>query len=108
MEINMNDITMSKICGLISLSMKAGKLAVGEERAKEAIISDRAYLIIVASDASDNTKKKFSDMAAYRNVPLISIFDRYQFGKLIGKKFSVSAVVTDKGFADSIIRLYEM
>ncbi len=38
-EINMNDITMSKICGLISLSMKAGKLAVGEERAKEAIIS---------------------------------------------------------------------
>ena len=104
----MNDITMSKIYGMVSLSMKAGKLAVGEERAKEAIKSGEARLIIIADDASDNTKKKFSDMAAYRNVPLISIFDRYQFGKLIGKKFSVSAVVTDKGFADSIIRLYEM
>lgn len=104
----MNDITMSKIYGMVSLSMKAGKLAVGEERAKEVIKSGEAHLIIIADDASDNTKKKFSDMAAYRNVPLISIFDRYQFGKLIGKKFSVSAVVTDKGFADSIIRLYEM
>lgn len=104
----MNNITMSKIYGMVSLSMKAGKLAVGEERAKEAIKSGEAHLIIIADDASDNTKKKFSDMAAYRNVPLISIFDRYQFGRLIGKKFSVSAVVTDKGFADSIIRLYEM
>ncbi len=104
----MNDITMSKIYGMVSLSMKAGKLAVGEERAKEAIKSGEARLIIIADDASDNTKKKFSDMAAYRNVPLISIFDRYQFGRLIGKKFSVSAAVTDKGFADSIIRLYEM
>ncbi len=104
----MNDIAMSKLYGMVSLSMKAGKLAVGEERAKDAIISGEAQLIIVAEDASDNTKKKFSDMAAYRNVPLISIFDRYQFGKLIGKRFSVSAVVTDKGFADNIIRLYEM
>lgn len=104
----MNDMTRSKLYGMISLAMKARRIAVGEERAKEAVRSGEAYLVIIANDASENTKKKFSDMAAYRSIPLISIFDRYQFGKLIGKKFSVSAAITDKGFADNIIRLYEM
>lgn len=104
----MTDIAEKKICGLISLSMKANKIDVGEERATEAIRRGRAYLIVLADDASENTKKRFNDMAAFRNIPLILLFDRYRFGELIGKKFSVSAVITDKGFADSIIELYNM
>lgn len=100
----MND--NQRIFGLISISKKAGKLVTGEARCEEAIRGDKAHLIILTEDASDNTKKKFSDMSAFRNVPLVYLPDRITFGGLIGKKFAVSGVITDKGLAESLLKLY--
>lgn len=96
-----------KYYGMISLAQKAGKLAVGESKAQDVIRGEKAYLIILACDASENTKKKFSDMSKYRDIPIVYVKDRYKFGDTIGRKFAVSAAVTDKGFADGIAGLYE-
>ena len=40
----------------VGFAMKAGKLASGDFAADKAVKSGRAHLIIVDSDASDNTK----------------------------------------------------
>ena len=92
--------------GMLSLSQKAGALSVGESRAQETIRSDKAELIILSADASENTKKKFSDMASYRDIPLITIADRDCIGSAIGIRFAVIIAVSDKGFADNLLRLY--
>ena len=100
----MND--NQRLFGMISISKKAGALVTGESRTEEAVRSDKAYLIILTEDASDNTKKKFSDMSTYRSVPLIYLPDRITFGGLIGKKNAVSGAVLDKGLAENILKLY--
>lgn len=103
----MKSMNNGKCYGMISLAQKAGKLAVGESKAQEVIRGGKAFLIILSYDASENTTKKFSDMSKYRDIPIVYVKDRYEFGGIIGRKFAVSAAVTDKGLADGIAKLYE-
>ncbi len=98
----------SKVNGLIRLAMKAGKLAVGDGRATEQARKNKAFLIIVSNDASDNTAKKYMNMSKYHKLPIITLdIDRYEFGKMIGREYTVVASVCDKGFADGIVKLAE-
>lgn len=93
-----------KFKGMLSLAMKAGKLKIGEGRAQDTIRNDEAYLIILSSDASDNTQKKFSDMGSYRDIPVIRPCDRFELGSTIGRDFAVVIAVSDSGFAGSLLK----
>ncbi len=80
---------------LISLAMKAGMLAAGEFSAEEAIKSGVASFVIIAEDASDNTKKKFEDKCNYRGIEYEIYGKKEEIGQLIGK--SERSVVAIKG-----------
>ncbi len=91
--------------GMLSLARKAGKLETGEARATDAIRGDKTFLIILSEDASANTGKKFSNMAAFRDIPILKMGDRYELGAAIGTKFAVVIAVTDSGFATSLMEI---
>lgn len=97
----------SRFWGMLSLSMKAGALSVGESRATERIRAGEASLIILSEDASGNTVKKFSDMGAYRDIPLIRVSDRYRLGSAIGRKFAVVIAVHNEGFSKNLLGLFK-
>mgnify|MGYP000199371195 CR=1 FL=1 len=59
-----------KALSMIGLATKAGKIASGEFAVESAVRKGKACLVIIASDASDNTKKSFNDMGAYYHVPV--------------------------------------
>lgn len=84
--------------------MKAGKIVSGEFSTEKAIKQGKAYLVIAASDASDNTKKHFSDMCAYRQVPYYNYSDKETLGKCIGKQMRASLAVVDECLAKAIIK----
>jgi len=52
----------SKALSLVSLATKAGKTASGEFCTEKEVKTGMAELVIVAEDASANTKKKFKNM----------------------------------------------
>lgn len=54
-------LKQSKALSLISLATKAGKTVSGEFSTEKETKSGRAELVIVAEDASDNTKKEVSE-----------------------------------------------
>ena len=54
----MND----KILSLLGLAAKGRNLVSGEFSTEKAVKEGKAALVIVSSDASDNTKKKFTNM----------------------------------------------
>ena len=60
-----------KVLSLLGLAKKAGKLKSGEYCVETEIKKGRAKLVIVALDASENTKKSYSDMCNYKKVPII-------------------------------------
>ena len=97
-----------RLCGLIGLAQRAGKIQAGEGRAEDGIRRGESRLVILSEDASENTRKKFSNLCQYREVPLIRLWDRQTLGGCIGRDFAVVVSVTDPGFANRIIALCEM
>lgn len=87
---------------LISLAMKAGKVASGEYMTESAVKSGKAFLVIVAKDASQNTQKKFRDMCQYYQVPYYLYSDKDNLGHCIGKEFRATMAILDQGFSTSI------
>ncbi len=62
----------------------------------------KAYLVIVAGDASDNTRKMFRNMTEFYEVPMYFYADKETLGHFIGKEFRASLAVTNEGLAHSI------
>ena len=91
-----------KVISLLGLAERAGKIASGEFAAEKAVKTGKAYLVIVAEDASDNTRKKFSDMCKYYQVPLACYAQKELLGHGSGKELRASLAVLDSGFAKAI------
>jgi ribosomal protein L7Ae-like RNA K-turn-binding protein len=64
-------------------------------------------LVLVASDASLNTKKLFNDKCNYRNVLLKEFETKEVIGKLIGKENRAVIAVIDEGFSKAVLKLFE-
>ena len=93
---------LSKALSLISLATKAGKTASGEFCTEKEIKTGMAVLVIVAEDASENTKKKFQNMCEFYEVPIYFYGDKDTLGHAMGKEFRASLAVIDHGFANGI------
>ncbi|MBQ6603216.1 MAG: ribosomal L7Ae/L30e/S12e/Gadd45 family protein [Eubacterium sp.] len=95
----------SKVLSLLGLARKAGFVKSGEFSSESLVKSGKAYLVLLASDASDNTKKKFTDMCRYYEVP-VRVLDctKEELGKCIGQEMRTSAAVSDEGFAKAILK----
>ncbi len=97
-----------KVLGALGLAMKAGKLVSGEFMTERAIRDGSASLVMVAGNASENTKKKFADACNYYRVSYVEFGDKEQLGRAIGKEFRASLAVTDRGFATTIGKNLEL
>ena len=95
------------IYSLLSLAMKAGKIASGEFCVEKSVKSGHSYFVIVAEDASDNTKKMFRDMCLFYEVPIYEFGSKEELAHAIGKEMRASLAVTDEGIAKSIIQKLE-
>ena len=93
-----------KVLSLIGLAMKAGRCASGEMMTENETKAGKAKLVIVASDASENTKKKFRDMCKFYRVPICFYGDKDTLGHAMGKEFRASLAILDEGFADGILK----
>ena len=98
---------LNKALSLISLATKAGKTASGEFCTEKEVKSGKAELVIVAEDASDNTKQKFKNMCEFYEVPIYFYGDKDTLGHAMGKEFRASLAVMDPGFAKGIAKHIE-
>lgn len=98
----------NKILSLLGIAMKGRNLVSGEFQTLEAIRKGSAMLVIIAEDASDNTKKLFSDKCAFYGVPVVTFGRKEEFAAAIGKESLRSSLgVCNAGLADAIIKQLE-
>lgn len=93
----------NKVLSLAGLAARARKIASGEDMVENSIRSGEVRLVIVAEDASANTRKKFSDKCSYYQVPILFVGTKEEVGKAIGKEFRASIAVLDEGFAKAML-----
>lgn len=89
---------------LLGLAMRARGVASGEFMTENSVKSGKSFLVIVAKDASDNTKKQFSNMCEYYKVPYREYSDKESLGHAIGKQFRASCSVTNENLAMEITK----
>lgn len=96
-----------KIKNLLTLAAKSGNLVSGEDMCINHLKKDAIYLMIIAEDASVNTKKKFEDKASFRNTPIQYWCNKDRLGSIIGKGPRTIVGIIDKGFAKSLIKYFD-
>ena len=87
---------------MIGIATKSRNTVSGEFSTEKAVKEHKAALVIVADDASDNTKKMFTNMCTYYKVPIYFFGEKTELGHAMGKEFRASLAVLDRGLADAI------
>ena len=99
-----NQVTDKKVLSLFGLAARAGRIASGEFQTETAVKTGTACLVIVAVDASENTKKLFRDKCSYYKVPLVELGTKEELGHAIGKEYRASLAILDAGFAEAVMK----
>lgn len=100
-------MTEDNICTFMGLAVRARQTFSGEYACEKAIKSDKAFLIIVARDASKNTKKKFFNSCNYYGVPYRELADKERLGHYCGKTARAVVAILGKGFADRLVEMID-
>lgn len=82
----------------LGLAYRASKLEYGTTNVIKSIQNKQAKLVIIASDASDNTKKKIINKCIYYDVDYKIQFLSTEISKAIGKKNIMVISILDSGF----------
>ena len=95
-----------KICGLLGLCKKAGKMITGTDMVLEAVrsLKRKPCLVLLANDASANTLKKVSNCCSHYSAKLVTLpIDGETLAKCVGKTGAIALVgINDEGFAGAI------
>ncbi len=98
---------MNKIYSLLGLAVRSRNVVSGEVATEKAVKSGKAVMVIVSSDASDNTVKLFRNMCDFYEVPFYQFGTKQELGHAMGKEVRSSLAVTDTGFSKSLRKYLE-
>lgn len=92
----------------LSLARKAGRIEVGEEPAGAAARSGHARLLLVASDAPDNTRRRAKNFVAGTDQQMVVLpFTKEEMGTALGRTVVALAAMTDPAMALSFLKALE-
>ena len=89
---------------LLGLAKKAGRLEIGEEPVGAVCRAHHARLVLLASDAAPNTRRRAAHFGEAGNVLFVELpFTKAELGFLLGRGSCAMLALTDAGFAASIL-----
>ena len=91
---------VEKSLRMLGLATRAGKVITGAELVSKALQNKKIHLIILANDAKESTAKLFFGS----NVPVVRLGNKETLGKMTGKEIRSVAGITDKNFAEVILK----
>ncbi len=98
---------LNKFYNMLGFAMKSGNLVTGAHTCELNIPTKKISLLIIAQDASDNTKEKFKLLANSNNCKYIIFDTKENLSKAIGKYNRNVYGITNKKFSREIIKIYE-
>ncbi len=90
---------MDAVLNLLGLARRGGRMTIGEDTTSAAVRNGKAYLILLASDASEHLVRS----AAHFGLPMLRLeADKLTLGGALGKSTCGIAAVTDPGLAAAV------
>ncbi|MBP2650261.1 MAG: ribosomal protein L7Ae/L30e/S12e/Gadd45 [Firmicutes bacterium] len=91
-----------KLIALLGLAQKAGKIVSGELAIEKAVRSGKAGIILIAANATANSKKNYHDLSNYYEIKCYEVLSKEEFGTAIGKSARAALSIVDVGFSKAI------
>ena len=101
-------LVTERVRGYLSLAAKAGKVLSGSDAVAGGLRGGKVGLLFIATDLSEESRKKFSAMAGHAGVEMVALFDKECLGTLIGKEHRGVVAVEPGGFIAAIRRELEI
>ncbi len=97
-------MTEEKIAGALGLVRRAGKITVGSYLVREALLKQKAALVLFASDAGMSGEKKIVSVAERMGIPTRRIgLSKVQLAECVGKKGEAVCVSVPKEFLNLVL-----
>ncbi|MBO6178804.1 MAG: ribosomal L7Ae/L30e/S12e/Gadd45 family protein [Selenomonadaceae bacterium] len=93
-----------RLLNTLSMAARARRITSGVTLATEAIKKGEAKLILLASDAEDETKKDIYDLSQKYSLEVCEVFNKETLGGIIGKAQRAVVAILDAGFSEAIKR----
>ena len=93
----------NKVFSLIGLATRARRVVSGEFSTEKSVKSGRSHMVIVSEEASDNTKKMFTNMCTHYKIPIYQFGTKDELGHALGQEMRTCLSVEDAGFAKAVM-----
>ena len=97
-----------KILALLGIAKKAGKVCSGTFLSEDAIRKGKAFLVIIAENSSQGTRKVLTDKSTYYRVPVTVYGTKETFGSILGCNERSAVTILDEGIARKIQQLIQI
>jgi ribosomal protein L7Ae-like RNA K-turn-binding protein len=98
---------LRKVYNLIGIAHKAGKTSSGAMAVRTSLIRNRACILLMSKDISDNTRDSLVKSCIKKDIPWIILGSKYELGASIGKAYRVALTINDVGMANAIMKAIE-
>ena len=99
--------TEERILSFLGLAHRAGQVASGADAVSAASGKSKVCLFIAADDSAEGTFRLLSRLSGDKNIPLYRFSSKGKLGKQLGKRDRAVVAVTDKNFAEQLVRLLD-
>ncbi len=93
---------MNKIYNYLGLAQRAGRIASGEQAVGGSLARRKVHLVLIAVDASDNTRSRFMSLARRHGAEYEIFGEKSLLGHAIGKSPRAVVGILDRNFANVI------
>lgn len=87
---------------LLGLAYRARKCSLGVDKIVADIQRQRAKLVLIAADSSEQTFKRLTDKCKTYQIPYLTVVEKGQLSQAIGQTNRVAVAILDDGFANKI------
>ena len=101
--------TKTNVLSLLGLALRGKRLVVGEEPVEGAARARDARVLLLASDAAENTVRRCRHFAEAGQCLWLSLpFTKEELGRAVGRSSAAILAVTDVGLAASLVHKLEL
>ena len=98
-------MSRNRIYSMLGIAARAGAVSSGAFAAESSIRAGKAYMAVIAADASDNTKKQYRDMCKGHGTAFYEYGSMDDLGHAIGKGHRAALTVNDASLARAVEEL---
>jgi len=99
----MTAVWTDKTRAMLGLCMRSGNCVSGDTQVADAVRRNKAKLIILSSEASENTLKKYTHLCDKKHILMVNGPDKETLGGAIGKGSRTLVAITDRHWMKTML-----